>query len=110
MKKEMNINKRAEKIVYKLLSNPNKTIYFSINGEKYPYRVNKLGSTNGGVDIELLKGWAGCMYSLVFLNDYKGLYFFYKSYCKNEIELAIAKEFMKEIKKRLDKEIVFVEK
>lgn len=106
MKRNININKRAEKIVYKLFSNLNETIYFTINGEKIPYRITKVERIGMVSKFHLFIGYT----NLVFLDNYKEIYHFYKSDCKREMDFAVSKEFMKEIKKRLNKEIDFVEK
>lgn len=108
MKKEININKRVEKLVHKLFENINQTIYSKINGVKNGYKIDMHKCYENGEDyIELHRINDDCNDILVYLNLTQECYSFKKYCCNNEIEIAVSKEFMKEIKKKLDKEIDF---
>lgn len=96
--------KMAEKIVKKLLKNPNKFIWFKINGIKKGFRFDKTG------DYEKCDLWIvnkrGIMTNLLFFDDSQefnhNLGFLYEINCKSKIALAVAKEFIKQVHYRYD--------
>lgn len=93
----------AEKIVKKLLENPNKFIWFKINGIKKGFRFDKSGDYKKS-DLWIVNK-RGIMTNLVFFYNTKkfnNLGCFYESFCKSKIALAVAKEFINQVHYKYD--------